>query len=485
MSSAFIRKISVAVTALVLAVCVAASLRATAPQTAQATRAQKSVGRGWPVPVPLKPFTGYPGDDFVGAVTPWYYTTSATATGGKAPDSVQPLPRDIFTSKDFYSDRDLWMDKRYYRCNSPIALDSIWGDYASGPKALDNDDPKTAAWGHCERDYPREAIVSPYPFKTAREHYEALLAETQMRGGPTEHTKDTLPDWNGRYTRNLNLVFGRGRKGGAGAPLPQEFAEPPQWVVGWANQMPTILSLLTPEYQQRYVQQMYHKVNSNAAQFSLMYCRPEGLLRWWSGPGGPSQLDLMAVPGRVQFLGGTDNALRHVQIGRSFDLKGKVPHLGAEVPSWLGETIGFWDGDTLITWTSNVQGWFTHSSWEYSNQMQLIEIWTPRRFADGKFAGLEHETIFYDPEAFVQPVRDIRFFSRRGDFRDAPPIHHDHCNQTIFVGEDGRGTQVPPGTTINYTVRDLYDRPWARIWEQYFEKDMKRPVAAEDLGGFK
>jgi len=480
-----IRKISVAVTALVLAVCVAASLRATAPQTAQATRAQKSVGRGWPVPVPLKPFTGYPGDDFVGAVTPWYYTTSATATGGKAPDSVQPLPRDIFTSKDFYSDRDLWMDKRYYRCNSPIALDSIWGDYASGPKALDNDDPKTAAWGHCERDYPREAIVSPYPFKTAREHYEALLAETQMRGGPTEHTKDTLPDWNGRYTRNLNLVFGRGRKGGAGAPLPQEFAEPPQWVVGWANQMPTILSLLTPEYQQRYVQQMYHKVNSNAAQFSLMYCRPEGLLRWWSGPGGPSQLDLMAVPGRVQFLGGTDNALRHVQIGRSFDLKGKVPHLGAEVPSWLGETIGFWDGDTLITWTSNVQGWFTHSSWEYSNQMQLIEIWTPRRFADGKFAGLEHETIFYDPEAFVQPVRDIRFFSRRGDFRDAPPIHHDHCNQTIFVGEDGRGTQVPPGTTINYTVRDLYDRPWARIWEQYFEKDMKRPVAAEDLGGFK
>ena len=42
----------------------------------------------------------------------------------------------------------------------------------------------------------------------------------------------------------------------------------------------------------------------------------------------------MVVPGRVQFLGGTDNAMRHVQIGRSFDLKGKVPHLGAEVPSW-------------------------------------------------------------------------------------------------------------------------------------------------------
>jgi hypothetical protein len=483
MTSAFVFKTIGSVTVFTLATCVIVSLGAQTPAPASTTT-QKSVGRGWPVAVPLKPFHGYPKDEFVGAVTPWYYETGTTATGGKAPVGVQPLPRDIFTSKDFYSDRDLWMDKRYYRCNSPIALDSIWGDYSSGPRALDNGDPATAAWGHCDRDYPREAIVSPYPFKTAREQYEALLAETKARGGPTQHTKETMPDWNGRYTRNLNLVFGRGRKGTAGAPLAAEFAEPPQWVVGWANQMPTILSLLTPEYQQRFVQQMYHKANSNAAQFSLMYCRPEGLLRWWSGPGGPSQLDVMAVPGRVQFLGGTDNALRHVQVGREFILKG-IPHLGAEVPSWLGETIGFWDGDTLITWTSNVQGWFTHGSWEYSNQMQLIEIWSPRRFADGKFAGLEHETIFYDPEAFVQPVRDIRFFSRRGDLKDAPPFHLEHCNQTIFVGDDGRGTQVPPGTTINYKVRDLYDRPWARIWEEYFEKGMKRPEAADGLGGFK
>ena len=138
-----------------------------------------------------------------------------------------------------------------------------------------------------------------------------------------------------------------------------------------------------------------------------------------------------------------------------------------------------------MTWTSNVQGCFTHSSWEYSNKMQLIEIWPPRRFADWRFAGLEHETVFYDAEAFLQPVRDIRFFSRRGGLEDAPPFHLEHCNQTIFVGDDGRGTQVPPGTTIQYKVRDLYDRPWARIWEEYFEKGMKRPAETDELGGFR
>jgi hypothetical protein len=34
-------------------------------------------------------------------------------------------------------------------------------------------------------------------------------------------------------------------------------------------------------------------------------------------------------------------------------------------------------------------------------------------------------------------------------------------------------------------VRDLYDRPWARIWEEYFEKGMKRPADADGIGGFK
>ena len=179
----------------------------------------KSVGRGWPVPGPSNQYTGYPEESLVGAVTPWYYTSNPTATGGKVPPGIQPLARDIFTSKDFYSDRDLWMDTRYYRCNSPIALDSSWGDYSSGPKSIDNNDPATAAWGHCERDYPRDAIVSPYPFKSAQAHYDALLAETRSHGGPTPHTKDTLPDWNGRYSTGLSLGMGRGRRAGGGGVL--------------------------------------------------------------------------------------------------------------------------------------------------------------------------------------------------------------------------------------------------------------------------
>src|SRR5687768_17170794 len=35
------------------------------------------------------------------------------------PSSIQPLATDIFTSTDFYADKALWSDPRYFRCNSP------------------------------------------------------------------------------------------------------------------------------------------------------------------------------------------------------------------------------------------------------------------------------------------------------------------------------------------------------------------------------
>ena len=220
------------------------------------------------------------------------------------------------------------------------------GDYSSAPKYI-KDDPATGAWGHCDVDYSRENIVSPYPFATARAHYEALLKETRAKRGPTQYSRERMPpSWDGRYTTNIGTVFRLVRAGNK-PDLPREFSEPPQWIIGYYNQTPTILSLLTPEYQQRLVQQLYHQAHDHAPQWSATLCRPEGFMRWWSGPGGPSSLDVMVTPTRVQFLGGSSNAIRNVHVGRDFDVSGAVPRLGADVPQWMGETIGFWDGDAL------------------------------------------------------------------------------------------------------------------------------------------
>ena len=122
-----------------------------------------------------------------GAGVPPAETAVFAAKDGAVPAGVTPLPYDIFSTKDFYKDRDLWFDNRYYRCNSPVGLEQKWGAYKS--PMVGDDPPRTAAWGFCNRDYPRKEIVSPYAFKTAKEHYTALMKEARSRGGPTVYTQ--------------------------------------------------------------------------------------------------------------------------------------------------------------------------------------------------------------------------------------------------------------------------------------------------------
>ena len=234
-----------------------------------------------------------------------------TAQNGAAPAGITPLPIDLFTSKDFYKDRALWGDKRYWRCNSPQSIEALHGALMPLFVALDGaESPRTAAWGRCDRDYPRKAIVSPYRFTTAQAHYEALQRESVTRGASRRAAAATsdrsaLPtDWSGRY------ATADGMENWYGMML--------------ANQVPTILSLLTPEYQQRLVQELYHQGHSNAPQWLAQYCWPEGFMRRWyylATLGQPHFV--LATPDFVQIRAGVaGNFLTDIHIGRQFNLEG-------------------------------------------------------------------------------------------------------------------------------------------------------------------
>ena len=355
----------------------------------------------------------------------------------------------------------MWSDPRYFRCNSPEAIEAQWSDGLIGEVP-----PSTAAWGYCDRDYPREAIVSPYGFASAQAHYQALLDETRQRGGPTEHTYESVPaELNGRY------VWPRGQNW---------YAE-----LFW-NQTSTILSLLTDEYQTRMVQEMYHDASTNAPMWPAMYCWPEGFMRRWHYHGVTNQPhQVMVTPKLVQFLSGdADNFIFNVHIGRSFNMDGAVPRLGADVPRWYGETIGFWDGEVLITWTSNIQGWKVHGNFEFSSKLQTIEIFTPYRDDSGAVVAIDHEGVFYDPDALVEPIRMVRNLEKRSGLDDGVPYQFIECTPSIYPIE-GRGTPVSPGMIIEYQVPDMYGRPWARLWEQYLEDGMQRAAPeSEDIFNF-
>ena len=144
------------------------------------------------------------------------------------------------------------------------------------------------------------------------------------------------------------------------------------------------------------------------------------------------------------------------------------------MPRWFGESIAFWDGDVLISWTSNVIPWITHGVFEFSGQLQTIEIFSPRLAPNGELAGIEHEIVLYDSEAFAEPLRLIQVHIRTGALDEVAPFAYTRCIQSIFP-LDGRPQQVSPGVTIEFTVPDMFGRPWAQIWERYFEDGMQRP----------
>jgi hypothetical protein len=278
----------------------------------------------------------------------------------------------------------------------------------------------------------------------------------EAAGGPTEHTRTTLPDWDGWYQK-AGGFGGRGGRGGASLEV-----NAPQWTYG-GMQTSTLISLLTPEYQTRMTQINYHEAVSNSPQWMAAFCYPEGLFRWYT-QFATRGMEVLVTPKQVQFLAGVaDNFVRKVHVGQE--------HVD-NIPQWYGEMVGFWNADTLISWTANVQGWtISHSMFEYSNELEVIEVIRPTQNGNGLIV----EATFYDPEAFLQPMTLVTQWNRSATLDQPQRYFFVECRvqSTILNDDNGRPTQL---MFFDEGYVDYFGRPWAQNWEKHFEQGWERPA---------
>ena len=91
----------------------------------------------------------------------------------------------------------------------------------------------------------------------------------------------------------------------------------------------------------------------------------------------------------------------------------------------------------------------------------------------GRDGGLVVEATFYDPEAFVRPLRIVTPWNRTGGIDDAERRYtfiECRVQSTIVNGPDGRPTQLTFG---DEGYIDYFGRPWAQNWEEHFEQGLE------------
>ena len=273
--------------------------------------------------------------------------------------------------------------------------------------------------------------VSPpgQEFTTSDAHYAWLL---EQAGGGTLHTLMSVPRWDGLWetagNTHLDLFIEGGMDGGT-----------------------VKAGVLTPGYETAYKERWRQQQEEGQVRYDrLTHCEPAGLPRWLLEP---YTHEFVNLPQESYLINDFANSIRRVYIGQQHqNLYG--------THSWLGDTVGFWDGNKLVTHTKYLlPADFTRWSPMTSNQFESVEAWELKQY-EGGVERLEVQVSFYDPFVFVKPLHAIYAFKRATNLEAVGhrPQHWE-CEQSsnAYLDENGmtnfrlpgeEGYKDPRGTTL-------------------------------------
>ena len=130
-------------------------------------------------------------------------------------------------------------------------------------------------------------------------------------------------------------------------------------------------------------------------------CVPAGV-PFFMGYGGPDPLVFLQTPKQIWIAWREDNQTRRIYMD--------VPHSASLKPSWYGESVGHYEGDTLVVDTIglNDKTFVDVYRTPHTEKLHVVERW---RLIDG---GKMLQAIFTveDPDAFYEPWSGMRRYRR-------------------------------------------------------------------------
>jgi hypothetical protein len=256
-----------------------------------------------------------------------------------------------------------------------------------------------------EKPLPAKGWTYGKTYASSWELYEAMRAAA---GGGTRMTWQRLPDWTGLWSHADGFNFDPQQRG------------------------PKATVALTPEYQQRYDRKM-DNIKKGVEWDPLSSCLPAGFPRWLLEP---FLREYILRPEQAWLITEQQNEIRRVYT----DGRGHVPDDEA-YPLWEGDSIGFWDGDTLVIHTKNLMaGQYQRQQPDHSDQVSTVE-----RMRKTGPDTIEDIVDVYDPLALQAPWHVRHTYTRvtTPNLR----INHWSCeeNNNVVRTDNGTSTFLLPG----------------------------------------
>ena len=120
----------------------------------------------------------------------------------------------------------------------------------------------------------------------------------------------------------------------------------------------------------------------------------------WCVPGGVPRADVVPYPYKIFMLPGVTLILYEaVQSFRQIFTDGR-PFPKDPNPTWMGYSIGHWEGDTMVVETTgfNDQGWVDNDGHPGTDQLRVTE-----RFRRKDFGHMDLDVTVDDPKAYTKP----------------------------------------------------------------------------------